>query len=462
MMDIVFLIIGLLVGVSAGFFIAKYKYRRTETVSADEYESLRSNLNTLTAEKGKSDERGSMLGSYLEEVKKELERERSRAVELNSELARVKSENLNLEKKLEEQKSDIAELQQKFISEFENLANRILDDKSKKFTEQNKENIGAILDPLRQKITEFEKKVNDVYVSDNQQRAALGEQLRNLQELNKVMSEEASNLTRALKGDTKQQGAWGEFILESILEKSGLEKGREFVIQETIKNEEGSRRRPDVIINLPDNKSMIIDSKVSLKAYEAYSSSDNDETRKTALAAHVSSVKKHIKELSPKEYQNLYALESLDFVLMFIPIEPAFALAVQNEPNIFNDAFDKNIVIVSPSTLLATLRTIASIWKQEKQNRNALEIARQSGALYDKFVGFVEDLINIGKRIDSTKESYSDAMRKLYEGSGNLISRIENIKQLGAKSTKNLPNSLLDRADDVETLRLFDPNEEKV
>ena len=460
-MDIVFLIIGLLAGVAAGFFIAKYKFQRAENVSADEYEGLKSNLNALTAEKGKSDERSSMIGSYLEETKKELDRERSKTVELNSELARVKTESVNLEKKLEEQKSDIAELQQKFINEFENLANKILDDKSKKFTEQNKENISAILDPLRQKITEFEKKVNDVYVSDNQQRAALGEQLRNLQELNKVMSEEASNLTKALKGDTKQQGAWGEFILESILEKSGLEKGREFVIQETIKNEEGSRRRPDVIINLPDNKSMIIDSKVSLKAYEAYSSSDNDETRKSALAAHVSSVKKHIKELSPKEYQNLYSLESLDFVLMFIPIEPAFALAVQNEPNIFNDAFDKNIVLVSPSTLLATLRTIASIWKQEKQNRNALEIARQSGALYDKFVGFVEDLINIGKRIDSTKESYTDAMRKLYEGSGNLISRIENIKQLGAKSTKNLPNTLLDRADDVENLRLFDPNEEK-
>jgi DNA recombination protein RmuC len=460
-MDIVFLIIGLLAGVAAGFFIAKYKFQRAENVSADEYEGLKSNLNALTAEKGKSDERSSMIGSYLEETKKELDRERSKTVELNSELARVKTESVNLEKKLEEQKSDIAELQQKFINEFENLANKILDDKSKKFTEQNKENISAILDPLRQKITEFEKKVNDVYVSDNQQRAALGEQLRNLQELNKVMSEEASNLTKALKGDTKQQGAWGEFILESILEKSGLEKGREFVIQETIKNEEGSRRRPDVIINLPDNKSIIIDSKVSLKAYEAYSSSDNDETRKSALAAHVSSVKKHIKELSPKEYQNLYSLESLDFVLMFIPIEPAFALAVQNEPNIFNDAFDKNIVLVSPSTLLATLRTIASIWKQEKQNRNALEIARQSGALYDKFVGFVEDLINIGKRIDSTKESYTDAMRKLYEGSGNLISRIENIKQLGAKSTKNLPNTLLDRADDVENLRLFDPNEEK-
>ena len=218
------------------------------------------------------------------------------------------------------------------------------------------------------------------------------------------MTEEATNLTRALKGDTKQQGNWGEFILETILEKSGLERGREFLIQETLNNEDGARLRPDVIIKLPEDKSMIVDSKVSLNAYEAYSSAENEEDKKTALAEHLNSIKRHIKGLSPKDYQNLYGLQSLDFVLMFVPIEPAFALAVQNEPNIFNEAFDKNIVMVSPSTLLATLRTIASIWKQEKQNKNAMEIARQSGALYDKFVNFVEDLITIGKRIDSTKK----------------------------------------------------------
>ncbi len=459
-MDIIFLIIGILVGVSAGYFIAKYKFQRAETVSADDYEGLKSNLSFLTVEKGKSDERSLIIGSSLDETKKELEQERAKTVGLNGELAKVKAESSGLEKRLEDQKTEIAELQKRFSAEFENLANKILDDKSRKFTEQNKENIGAILDPLRQKITEFENKVNEVYISDNKQRAALGEQLKNLQELNKQMSEDASNLTKALKGDTKLQGSWGEFILESILEKSGLEKGREFVIQETIKNEEGARLRPDVIINLPDNKSIIIDSKVSLTAYEAFSSADNDETRKAALAAHVNSVKKHLKELSPKEYQNVYGLESLDFVLMFIPIEPAFALAVQNQPNIFNDALDRNIVIVSPSTLLATLRTIASIWKQEKQNRNALEIARQSGALYDKFVGFVEDLVSIGRKIDLTKESYSDAMKKLYEGSGNLIRRAENIKQLGANSTKALPSNLIERADDdheEDTLRLFEP-----
>jgi DNA recombination protein RmuC len=269
------------------------------------------------------------------------------------------------------------------------------------------------------------------------------------------MSKDATNLTNALKGQTKTQGNWGEFILENILEKSGLEKGREYSVQTSMTNETGRRYQPDVLVNLPENKTIVVDSKVSLVAYEKFCSADDEAEKAAALKEHILSIRNHIKELSAKNYQNLYQIQSLDFVLMFLPVEPAFSLAVQYDSGIFNDAFEKNIVIVSPSTLLATLRTIASIWRQENQNKNALEIARQSGALYDKFVGFVDDLINVGNKIDAAKGSYTDAMKKLHEGGGNLVSRTERIKKLGAKTTKSLPKSLLDRTDEDEPEELL-------
>ena len=265
--------------------------------------------------------------------------------------------------------------------------------------------------------------------------------------MNQQITQEAKNLTTALKGQSKTQGNWGEFILESILEKSGLVKGREYVVQESITAESGKRFQPDVIIKLPENRSIVIDSKVSLNAYEKYISNEDEHQKQLALREHINSIRSHTKNLNSKNYQNLYQLESLDFVLMFMPIEPAFALAVQNDPSIFNDAFEMNIVIVSPSTLLATLRTVESIWRQEKQNKNAMEIARQGGALYDKFVGFLEDLKSIGDRLDQAKGSYDNAWKKIKEGSGNLVSRAEKIKQLGAKVSKTLPSSILNRTD---------------
>jgi DNA recombination protein RmuC len=431
-MEIIYLIAGVLVGVLLGFFIAKSKLSALSSKLEEK--------DKLLLEKDKS----------IEESKKETSEEREKVLQLSTELSARKSDYLNLEQKLKEQKGELENLQNKFTAEFENLAGKILDDKSRKFTEQNQENLDKILNPLKEKISDFEKRVNDVYHSETRERAALAEQLRNLHELNKQMTEEANNLTRALKGDTKTQGSWGEFILESILEKSGLEKGREFQIQETIKSEDGSMLRPDVIINLPDDKSMIVDSKVSLTAYEAFCSSEDDETRKKALGEHISSIRRHIKELSPKDYQNLYGLHSLDFVLMFIPIEPAFALAVQNDQALFYDAFGKNIVIVSPSTLLATLRTISSIWKQEKQTKNALEIAKKGGELYDKLSAFVDDLIEVGTRMRKANESYESAMKKLSEGRGNIISRAENLKQMGAKATKSIDQRIVDRSDDDE------------
>jgi DNA recombination protein RmuC len=423
--EIVFLLIGIILGALGVYYISKF--------------SFQSGISKLQ-------ERNAMLEAENSSTKDELASERSKVLIINSELAGKNSDYNNLLEKLKEQEKNIEEVQKKFSIEFENLANRILEEKSKKFTEQNRTNIDDILKPLNERIKEFEKRVNEVYISETRERASLSEQLRMLHELNQQMTKEANNLTKALKGDSKTLGNWGEFILESILEKSGLEKGREFTIQESIRSEDGSLLRPDVIIKLPENKHMIIDSKASLNAYEMYSSAEDETEKQRYLNEHINSIKNHIKRLSPKSYQNLYGLESLDFVLMFIPIEPAFALAVQYESNIFNEAFERNIVIVSPSTLLATLRTIASIWKQEKQNRNALEIAKQCGELYDKFTGFVEDLINIGNSIKSTRENYDKAMNKLSEGRGNLIRRVENIKQLGAKSTKSLPNTLLERA----------------
>ncbi len=426
-MEIIFLLLGLAIGIAAAYTAAKYRYQGNES---------------------KLQVRNSIAERNLEDTKVQLASEREKTIELRSKLSASEADYLNLKARLEEQKAEIEVLQEKFTKEFENLANRILEEKSRKFTEQNRSNLDDILKPLGERIKEFEKKVNDVYINETRERASLAEQIRNLHELNQQMSKEASNLTKALKGDSKTQGNWGEFILESILEKSGLVKDREYSIQTSLRTEEGRLLRPDVIINLPENKSMVIDSKVSLTAYEQYTSSDDDASRMRCLSDHVLSVKNHIKRLSPKEYQNLYGLQSLDFVLMFVPIEPAFAAALQSDPNIFYEAFEKNIVIVSPTTLLATLRTIASLWKQEKQNRNAVEIAKQSGELYDKFVGFMDDLLSVGGNLRQTKENYDKAMNKLFEGKGNLIKRVENIKELGASATKSLPGTLIDRAND--------------
>ena len=328
--------------------------------------------------------------------------------------------------------------------------------KENKFSEQNKEKLNEILSPLKEKISDFEKKVEETSKESIKGHASLREQLQMLKEMNQKITQEATNLTNALKGQTKTQGNWGEFILESILEKCGLVKGREYVVQESITAESGKRFQPDVIINLPENKSIIIDSKVSLIGYEKYVSSEDENEKQLGLREHINSIRSHIKNLSGKNYQNLYQIESLDFVLMFMPIEPAFAYAVQSDPAIFNDAFEQNIVIVSPSTLLATLRTISSIWRQENQNKNALEIAKQSGALYDKFVGFVEDLKSVGDRMEQAKTSYSNAMNKLVDGSGNLVGRVEKIKRLGAKASKTLPPSILNRADADDENNLLD------
>jgi DNA recombination protein RmuC len=433
-MEILFLIIGLIIGAVAVWFISSFKFK---------------------GEASRVEERSRILETDKSSLQSELKNERDKSERLTSENSSLKSDYSNLRQKLDEQKAEVEELQQKFTKEFENLANKIFEEKTTKFSEQSKTNLAEILNPLKEKISEFQNKVEETNKDSISRTAALREQLQTLKDMNQQMSTDAKNLVKALKGDTKAQGDWGEIQLERILERSGLRKGEEYSIQESFTTEEG-RKRPDVIVNLPEEKKIIIDSKVSLVSYERLVSADDDDQRGMHIKAFIDSVKKHIKELSEKKYQSIFDHGSLDFVLMFIPIEPAFSLAIQYGENLYVDAYDKNIIIVSPSTLLATLRTIANIWKQEYQNKNVIEIAKQSGALYDKFVAFTEDLISVGNRLDQAKGSYVDAMKKLSEGSGNLVKRVEKIKQLGAKTSKSLPTNVLNRADLDDDTNLLD------
>ena len=334
--------------------------------------------------------------------------------------------------------------------EFKNLANEIFENKQQTFRKESRDQLTSLLDPLSNRIKDFEKRVEETYNNESKERFSLVKEVKNLQELNARISEDAVNLTNALKGQSKVQGNWGEVVLERLLEKSGLEKGREYDVQVSLKAEDGRRLQPDVVIRLPEDKDIVIDSKVSLLAYERYCSAEEDAVRLQALKEHVQSVRSHIRDLGSKDYQNLPGLRTLDFVLLFIPIEGAFTVAVQEDGEIFADAFDRNIALVSPTTLLATLRTIHNIWRYEQQNRNAREIAVNAGKLYDKFVNFVRDIESIGTRIDSVKKSYDQAHNKLVSGKGNLVSRAEAMKEMGARVSKNLSSHLLEKEEDLE------------
>ncbi|MGB5314746.1 MAG: DNA recombination protein RmuC [Robiginitalea sp.] len=400
-------------------------------------------------------EREEQLGRNLEEVKTELlavkqdvQRLQTEKELLGQELIRKEAEVDHLQEKQSEQKKEILKLQDTFTKEFENLANKILDENSTKFTEQNQKNIRNILTPLHDKIQLFEKKVEETRKENYGIHQALKEQLMTLQHQNLKITQEAENLTRALKGESKMQGNWGELVLERVLEKSGLEKDREYSVQQSFRREDGSRSLPDVIIHLPNGNKMIVDSKVSLTHYERFVNAE-EKDQDTFLKEHLNSLKRHVEQLSAKKYEDIYEIESPDFVLMFVPIETAFTIAINTEPDLYNKAFEHNIVIVTPSTLLATLRTIDSMWSNEKQRRNAIEIARQAGALYDKFEGLVTDLTQVGKRMDEAKNEYSGAMNKLVTGRGNIIGRIENLKKMGAKTKKSLPETILKRAEEA-------------
>ena len=368
--------------------------------------------------------------------------------------ARVKAET-ELEAERRQSADKLSTLQQSaqeakavLSDQFKNLANEILEEKSRRFAEQNQQNLDTLLKPLQEKLTDFRRQVDETYQSEARERFALKQEVEKLAGLNLRMTDETRALTNALKGESKTQGDWGELVLETILENSGLRKGEEYLVQDTQTISDGSRLQPDVVICLPESKHLVIDSKVSITAYTRYMQSDDEQVKVSELNSHVLSIKQHIQGLSAKNYQDLYGVGSIDFVLMFIPIEPAFLAAMRHAPEIYQDALKKNIVIVCPSTLLATVRTVAHLWRQEQQNRNAQEIARQCAALYDKFVGFVEDLDKVGQRLEQAQISYSDAVGKLKTGRGNLIRTAENVKKLGVKPNKSLPSKLTDVADD--------------
>ena len=330
-------------------------------------------------------------------------------------------------------------------AQFAELAGKIFDEREQRFAQTSNERLGQLLDPLKERIQSFEKRVEETYQQEARERFSLGKELERLQQLNLRLSDEATNLTRALKGQ-KTQGNWGELILERVLEHAGLEKGREYQTQVSLKGPDGERFQPDVLIMLPGDKQVVVDSKVSLTAYQQYVSADDDVIGQAALKQHVLSLRNHVKGLAGKDYKRLEGLHSLDFVLLFVPIEAAFSAALQAEPNLFQEAFDRNIVIVSPTTLLATLRVIDSLWKQERQSQNAREIAERAGWLYDKFVLFIQDLDEVGNRLQQLDKAYAAARNKLTEGRGNLVSRSEQLKLLGARASKSLPTELLERA----------------
>jgi DNA recombination protein RmuC len=423
----------LLIGAFLGNYFARLK-GKTETSKLEE------RLENAQLQSEKLNERFETALREKEEIRLEKEH-------INMLLTRRNSEFENLENRNREQKAEVEKLQEKFTKEFENLANKILDEKSTKFSKQNKESLEIILNPLQEKIKNFEKRVEDTHKESIDRHAMLRQQIIGLKELNEQMSKEATNLTKALKGDSKIQGNWGELVLERVLEKSGLEKDREYFVQNSFTTDEGRRVLPDVVLHLPDNKKMIIDSKVSLVAYERFVNEEDEDQRARFLKEHVTSLKKHIEQLSGKNYHTLYEIESPDFVLLFVPIEPAFAVAINQDNNIYNWAFEKNIVIVTPSTLLATLRTVDSMWTNEKQQQNAIEIATQAGRLYDQFVNLTEDLIKVGNQLNTVKGSYDSTMVKL-TGKGNLISKVERLKKLGSKASKQVNEKLLKKAEE--------------
>jgi DNA recombination protein RmuC len=359
---------------------------------------------------------------------------------------------LTLERRQADEKLKLlAEAKEALAEQFQNLANRIFEEKGEKLVQQNVANLDSLLRPLGERLKEFQVRVEETYDKESKQRFSLQNEIQKLVEANARMSVDTLNLTNALKGDSRTQGAWGEVVLERVLEASGLQRGREYDLQVSLEGAEGSKARPDVIIRLPENKHVVVDAKVSLTAYEAYTRAEDDAGARRELARHVDSLRAHVKGLAEKNYQSLYGIRTPDFVLMFVPVEPAFVLALRERQELFEDAFNRNVMIVSPTTLLISLRTIASIWRYEYQNRNAQELVRQCTALYDKFVGFVADLEDIGRRLKAAQSSYDDAYGKLASGKGNLIRQVERIRELGLKPSKPLPGHLTELAVESES-----------
>ncbi|PJA07378.1 MAG: DNA recombination protein RmuC, partial [Flavobacteriales bacterium CG_4_10_14_0_2_um_filter_32_8] len=426
---ILILIIGIAVGFALGWLLKK---------NNPDNELNDTNANQLNETIASLNARIEAAKDNYKEQKDKIDTLSQQKDNLISDNSQLKEANQNLEHKLKEHKDEVEQLQKKFTTEFENIANKLLKQNSTDFAEANQKRLSEILNPLKENIKTFEQKVGDNYEKELKERTSLIEQIKSLEKLNTRMSEDAHNLTRALKGDNKIQGNWGELILGKILESTGLVEGEEYITQYSTTNDEGSRIQPDILIKLPENKHIIVDAKVSLIAYQDYINTDDKEEQILHLKNHVISVKNHIKGLSEKHYTTGKGIDSPDFVLLFMPIESSFGLVMRADNELYQFAWDKKVVIVTPSTLLATLRTIASVWKQDKQTKNAIEIARQAGALHDKFVGFIEDMEKIKKSLDQSKDSYDKAFSKLKSGSGNLIDATLKLEKLGAKTKKQI------------------------
>ncbi|GAB3814962.1 DNA recombination protein RmuC [Pontibacter rugosus] len=388
-----------------------------------------------------------MLKSLLREAQTE-------TLELTNALTKTETDYEHLKARLQEQGRELEQLREKFLQQFQSISNQVLMTNAEHFNKSSSENLERILSPLKERIKEFEAKVDQTYEKSLKDSISLKEQITQLATLNQQMSQDAINLTKALKGENKTQGNWGEYLLESLLEKSGLRKGVHYEREEVRQNDDNKVYRPDVIIRLPEGKHLIIDSKLSLVAYEAYCSCEDDHQQEVYLRSHINSIRTHFTDLGRKDYHRLAGINSPDFVMMYIPLEPAFSLALQHDHDLFTDAFDRNIVLVTTSTLLATLRTVAGVWRQEDQKRNVIKIAEESGKLYDKFVGFVDDLKTIGKHLENSQSSYNSAMNKLTEGKGNLIRRVEILRELGAKTSKTIDGNLLQEAQVTEDEQL--------
>lgn len=419
----------------------------------EEVRGQRKELNLLLVSEAEKAEALRRLKETHDSTREDLDRERKKREDLQESESRLKSEISTLSTRLEEiRKSSeeklalLQEARESLSVQFRNLAGEIFEEKSQRFSQQNQTELNQLLDPLKLKITEFQTKVEDVYVKEGKDRTALATQVAQLMELNRTLSEEAQSLTRALTGSSKTQGNWGELLLDKVLEGSGLRKGIDYETQESHTREDGSRAQPDVVIHLPEQRHLVIDSKVSLNAYIDYANAPLETDRDMAVKRHLDSVRRHIGDLSSRKYQNLYSLNSIDFVLMFVPLEPAFMLAVTSDSGLFSDAWEKNVLLVSPSTLLFVLRTVAHLWRQEAQSQNAQEIARRGGEFYDRLSAFVTDLEKIGERIDQARNSYQDARNKLCQNRGNVIRQAEMLKALGVNPTKSFPQGMLESA----------------
>lgn len=447
-MEIILMIAGMAVGMAASSLILKITFSKEKAKLLSRIELLNGQTVQLAADLQIERERNRMLSENRESAYNSLSEKEDAIIGLNRQVAEKDAEMGHLYEKLDAEKAELADLRGKFEVAFKNLANEIMEEKSRRFMEQNKAGLAGILLPLNEKIREFEAIVRDSYDRESKERFSLQNEIKNLVELNKRIGDEANNLASALKGGPKTRGLWGEMILEGILEGSGLVKGREYHVQPSYENGPGKRFQPDVVVDFPGGRSVVIDSKVSLNAYERYCASENTKERDAALKEHLQSVKRHVDDLSAKNYHSLPQIRNPDFVIMFMPVEPAYLLAIQTDPELWRYAHDRHVLLISPTNLIAVLKMVENLWRQDHRNRNAEEIARQSGALYDKFVGFSEELIEIGKKLAAAMNHHETAMRRLCTGKGNLVKRAMDIREMGAKTAKTLPNALFDRMDE--------------